>query len=202
MPHMVPAFPEEDMMQDSSNAAPASGQNDIEAAAHEAASAIPEMTLEQALAALNQAEASLREKEEAWLRAKAETENVRKRATADLAQARKFALESFAAELLAVMDSLEAALHVKDASLESYRSGVELTARQLASVFEKFSIAEINPVGEKFDPNRHQAIASLESGDVPAHWVLNVMQKGFALHERILRPALVTVSKGKTDPTP
>ncbi|MDE2342382.1 MAG: nucleotide exchange factor GrpE [Betaproteobacteria bacterium] len=189
-------------MQDSSNEAPAVGQPELEAAARDAASAIPEMSLEQALAALNQAEAGLREKEDAWLRAKAETENVRKRAAADLAQARKFALESFASELLSVMDSLDAALQVKEASLESYRSGVELTARQLATVFEKFSISEINPAGEKFDPNRHQAIASLESDTVPANMVLSVMQKGFALNERVLRPALVTVSKGKTAAAP
>ena len=168
------------------------------AAAAEAASAIPTMTLEQALAALNQAETMVREKEDAWLRAKAETENVRRRAATDLAQARKFALESFAAELLSVMDSLEAAQQVKEATVESYRSGVALTARQLASVFEKFNVTEINPVNEKFDPNRHQAIASLESDTAPANTVLTVMQKGFALNERILRPALVTVSKGKT----
>lgn len=189
-------------MHDSSNTAPASGQGEMGAATREGAPAIPEMTLEQALEALNQAETGLREKEEAWLRAKAETDNVRKRASTDLAQARKFALESFASELLAVMDSLEAALQVKEASLESYRSGVELTARQLASVFEKFNVTEINPAQEKFDPNRHQAIASLEHNDVPANHVLNVMQKGFALHERILRPALVTVSKGKSDAAP
>jgi molecular chaperone GrpE len=171
---------------------------EIEAAAAEAASAIPAMTLEEALTALNQAEALAREKEDAFLRAKAETDNVRKRAAADLAQSRKFALENFAAELLAVMDSLEAALQVKEASLDSYRNGVELTARQMASVFQKFNIAEINPQGEKFDPNRHQAIASLESDTVPPNTVLNVMQKGFSLHERVLRPALVTVAKAKT----
>jgi molecular chaperone GrpE len=171
---------------------------ETEAAAAEAASAIPALTLEQALAALNQAEAMVREKEDAWLRAKAETENVRRRAATDLAQARKFALESFAAELLSVMDSLEAAQQVKEATVESYRSGVTLTARQLASVFEKFNVTEINPLNEKFDPNRHQAIASLESDSVPANTVVTVMQKGFALNERILRPALVTVSKAKT----
>ncbi len=173
---------------------------ETEAAAAETASALPSMTLEQALAALNQAEALAREKEDAWLRAKAETENVRKRAAGDLSQSRKFALESFAAELLSVWDSLEAALQVKEATLESYHSGVALTARQLATVFEKFQITEINPVNEKFDPNRHQAIASLESDSVPANTVLTVMQKGFALHDRILRPALVTVAKTKSAP--
>ncbi len=172
---------------------------ETEAAAAEAASALPALTLEQALAALNQAETALHEKEDAWLRAKAETENVRRRAATDLAQSRKFALESFAAELLSVMDSLEAAQQVKEATLDSYRSGVALTARQLAAVFEKFNVTEINPANnEKFDPNRHQAIASIENDAVPANTVLTVMQKGFALHERILRPALVTVSKPKT----
>ncbi len=173
---------------------------ETEATVTEAATALPTMTLEQALAALNQAEALVREKEDAWLRAKAETENVRRRAASDLSQSRKFALESFAAELLSVSDSLEAALQVKEATLESYHSGVALTARQLAAVFEKFQVTEINPVNEKFDPNRHQAIASLESDSVPANTVLTVMQKGFALHERVLRPALVTVSKTKSVP--
>ena len=158
------------------------------------AAAIPEMTLEQALAALNAAEEAAREKEDGWLRAKAETENVRKRAAQDLVHSRKFAVESFGAELLAVMDSLEAALAVKEAALDTYRSGVELTARQLTSAFEKF-ISTINPVNEKFDPNRHQAIASLEDASVAPGTVLSVLQRGYALHERVLRPALVTVSK-------
>lgn len=161
------------------------------------ASSLPAMNLEEAMAALNTAETQLREKEEAWLRAKAETENVRKRASLDLSQARKFALESFASELLAVMDSLEAALQVKEATLDSYRDGVSLTARQLASVFEKFNINAIHPEKEKFDPNKHQAIASVEDPNVPHNSVVAVMQKGYALHDRVLRPALVTVSKGK-----
>jgi len=112
-----------------------------------------------------------------------------------LVHSRKFAVESFGAELLAVMDSLEAALAVKEAALDTYRSGVELTARQLTSAFEKFNISTINPVNEKFDPNRHQAIASLEDASVAPGTVLSVLQRGYALHERVLRPALVTVSK-------
>lgn len=171
----------------------------IQHSPQESSTAIPAMTLEQALEALTAAELKAQEKEEAWLRARADTENVRKRSAQDLAQARKFALESFAAELLSVTDSLEGALQVKEASVESYRNGVELTARQLATVFEKFHITAINPVQEKFDPNRHQAIASLEDEGVPPNTVLTVMQKGYALHERILRPALVTVSKGKSE---
>ncbi len=165
--------------------------------AAEVSSSLPAMNLEEAMAALNAAETQLREKEEAWLRAKAETENVRRRASLDLSQARKFALESFAAELLPVMDSLEAALQVKEATLESYKDGVSLTARQLVSVFEKFNIHVIHPEKEKFDPNKHQAIASVEDPNVPHNSVVAVMQKGYALHDRVLRPALVTVSKGK-----
>jgi molecular chaperone GrpE len=153
------------------------------------------MTLDQALEALGKAEANALEQQDNFLRAKAETDNVRKRASTDLQQARKFALESFAAELLSVMDSLDGALNVKDATVEAYRSGVELTARQLSSVFEKFNITPINPVNEKFDPNRHQAIAALDHAEVAPNTVLTVMQKGFALHERVLRPALVTVSR-------
>lgn len=143
-------------------------------------------------------EAQAREHQEAFLRAKAETENVRKRAAADLQQARKYALESFAAELIAVRDSLEAALHVQTAEVESYRNGVELTLRQLASVLEKFHVVAIDPKGEKFDPNRHQAISLLES-DEPHNTVLSVMQKGYAMHERILRPAFVTVAKPRSE---
>ncbi|HQT81594.1 protein GrpE [Ferrovum sp. JA12] len=147
--------------------------------------------------ALSEAENQVKEKNDAWLRSVAESENIRKRATQDLASAKKFALESFASELLAVMDSLDAALAVTETTLESYRNGVELTARQLKNVFEKFHLTEINPVNEKFDPNRHQAIAALEHGEVAPNTVLTVMQKGFAIHERVLRPALVTVSKAK-----
>jgi molecular chaperone GrpE len=131
-----------------------------------------------------------------WLRAKAETENIRRRSAEDVLKAQKFGVEKMAESLLSVKDSLDAALVVENTSIESFKEGVELTARQLTSVFEKFSIAEVNPVGAKFDPGKHQAIAALESETEP-NTVLNVMQKGYTLHERVLRPALVTVSKAK-----
>jgi molecular chaperone GrpE len=154
-----------------------------------------ELSIEERLAKV---EALAQENHDNFLRAKAETDNVRKRASADLQQARKFALESFAAELVTVKDSLEAALTVQQSEIEAYRNGVELTLRQLSSVLEKFNVVEISPVGEKFDPNRHQAISALESDQAP-NTVLSVMQKGYALHERILRPAFVTVAKPKTE---
>jgi molecular chaperone GrpE len=134
---------------------------------------------------------------DAWLRAVADADNARKRAEERIANAQKFAVESFSSELLGVKDSLEAALAVENASVESYRNGVELTLKQLASVFAKFNITEINPVGEKFDPHRHQAINMVES-EAEANTIVLVLQKGYALNDRVLRPALVTVAKPKS----
>jgi molecular chaperone GrpE len=133
---------------------------------------------------------------EEWLRAKAETDNVRRRGQEDVAKAHRFGVEAFAAALLAVKDSLDAALTVENTSIESFKEGVELTARQLNSVFDKFAIREINPAGERFDPHRHQAISQVESDQEP-NTVVSVLQKGYLLHDRVLRPALVTVSKPK-----
>jgi molecular chaperone GrpE len=135
---------------------------------------------------------------DALLRAAADSDNMRKRAQADVANAHKFALENFSAELLSIKDSLEAALAIESATLESYKNGVELTLKQLANVFTKFNITEISPVGEKFDPHRHQAMAVVDSDQDP-NTVVAVMQKGYGLHERILRPALVTVAKSKAN---
>lgn len=144
---------------------------------------------------LRQAELNAQEHHDAWLRAKAETENVRRRAVEDVDKARKFALDKFAGDLLAVKDSLEAALAVNDsATLESVKSGVELTLKQLASVFEKNAIAELNPLGEKFDPNRHQAISMVDAEGEP-NTVAQVLQKGYLLNGRVIRPALVMVVK-------
>ncbi len=131
-----------------------------------------------------------------WLRAKAETENVRRRGQEDVARAHRFGLEAFAAALLAVKDSLDAALVVENTSIESFKEGVELTARQLDSVFEKFAIRKIDPLGEKFDPHRHQAISQVEA-DAEPNTVVSVLQKGYLLHDRVLRPALVTVSRSR-----
>lgn len=144
---------------------------------------------------LKAAELKAQEHYDAWMYAKAEGENIRRRAQEDIDKARKFALEKFSSELLAVKDSLEAALAVENASLESFKNGMELTIKQFASVFEKFNIVEINPVGEKFDPHKHQAISAIESAEAEPNTVLSVLQKGYTLSERVLRPALVMVSK-------
>ena len=145
---------------------------------------------------LKQAELAAQEHHDAWLRARAEAENVRRRSQTEIANAHKFAVENFAGELLPVKDSLEAALTVETATAESMKSGVELTLRQLKSVFEKFNLKEIDPVGQKFDPHRHQAISTVES-DAEPNTVVQVLQKGYLLHERVIRPALVTVAKAK-----
>jgi molecular chaperone GrpE len=147
-------------------------------------------------AALRSAELKAEEHHDAWLRAKAETENLRRRAQEDVSKAHKFAAEKFAGELLAVKDSLEAALAVESQTVEALKSGVELTLKQLVAAFEKSSVIELNPLGEKFDPHFHQAIAMVEAEQEP-NTVVTVLQKGYALHERILRPALVTVAKSK-----
>ena len=146
---------------------------------------------------LRQAELQAQEHHDAWLRAKAETDNVRRRAAEDVEKARKFALDKFSGDLLAVRDSLEAALATGDsASLESLKSGVELTLKQLIGVFERHGIAEVNPLGQKFDPNAHQAIGMVD-GDGEPNSVAQVLQKGYLLNERVLRPALVMVTKAK-----
>jgi len=141
-------------------------------------------------------EAQVAEQQAAVLYAKAEGENIRRRAADDIDKARKFALEKFSGELLAVRDSLEAALNIETGTLESYKNGVEITVKQLSNVFEKFHIVEINPVGEKFDPNKHQAISQVEA-DAEPNTVVSVLQKGYTLNERVLRPALVMVAKAK-----
>jgi len=143
---------------------------------------------------LKQAELAAQEHHDAWMRARADAENIRKRAQSDIENARKFAVEGFAGELLAVRDSLEAALKIENTSVESLRSGVELTLRQLDNAFQKFNVAAIDPTGEKFDPHKHQAISMMPS-DAPPNTVVAVLQKGYTLNERILRPAMVMVSK-------
>ncbi len=151
------------------------------------------LTLEQQLEA---AQVKATENYDLFLRAKADMDNAAKRAIADVSNARKFAVESFAGELLAVKDSLEAALADQALTVDTLHAGVELTLKQLNAALEKSKVVEINPLGEKFDPHKHQAIAMIDA-DAPANTVVSVLQKGYLLNERVLRPAMVTVAKAK-----
>lgn len=160
------------------------------------APATPEARLADLEARFAAAEAKAAQLGEDFLRAKAETENTRRRAAEDVARAHKFGIETFATSLLAVRDSLEAALAVESPTVESLRQGVEITQRQLATAFEKASLAPIDPQGGKFDPHRHQALSQVESDQAPGT-VVAVVQKGYLLHDRVIRPALVMVAREK-----
>ena len=154
----------------------------------------PEKPLEELLA---EAEAKLQEQKDAWLRALADAENARKRAQADVANAHKYGVERIAEALVPVMDSLQAALGDESSDPATLRGGVELTARQLQATFEKVGLAEINPAPkDKFDPHFHQAMSAVEA-DADPNTIVQVMQKGYRLHDRLVRPALVTVAKAR-----
>ncbi|HTH44495.1 MAG TPA: nucleotide exchange factor GrpE [Oxalicibacterium sp.] len=162
-----------------------------EAAASEAPAA---PTLEAQLAASQQA---AQEFQEAFLRAKAETENFRRRAQEDIARAHKFAIESFAEALVPVKDSLEMALQIATPSVESLKEGVDMTLKQLSAAFEKNRLLEIMPQqGEKLDPMKHQAISMVPADQEP-NTIVSVLQKGYLISDRLLRPALVTVAQEK-----
>ncbi|MCE9685194.1 nucleotide exchange factor GrpE [Shewanella sp. AS16] len=183
--------------------APVEAVVDTEAAPQEA-SLVDELTqanfrveeLEQALA---EAQAKVDEQKDSVIRAAAEVDNIRRRAAMDVDKARKFALEKFANELLPVLDNMERALAVSDAADEATKAvheGVELTMRGLLTAVDKFGIKPVDPQGEAFDPELHQAIGMQPSAEFPANTVMLVMQKGYLLNERLLRPAMVMVSQG------
>jgi len=153
-------------------------------------SAVP--SLEEQLAT---AEAKVKEAQDAFLRAKADAENIRRRAQEDIAKAHKFAIENFAEALVPVKDSLEMALKLDTPSVESLKEGVEMTLKQLSSAFERNRLLEISPVqGEKLDPMKHQAI-SMVPAEQDANTIVSVLQKGYMIADRLLRPALVTVAQ-------
>ncbi|TKB49299.1 nucleotide exchange factor GrpE [Ferrimonas sediminicola] len=157
--------------------------------------------LEKALAA---AEAKVEEQKDSVVRALAEMENVRRRSAQEVEKARKFALEKFAGELLPVIDNLERALATGDGSDEAVKpllEGVELTHKSFLAGVEKFGIKEIDPMGQPFNPDQHQAMAMQPSDQFPANTVMAVMQKGYELNGRLLRPAMVMISKGNDQPS-
>ena len=154
----------------------------------------PPQSMEEELADLK---TKLAEMQDNFLRAKAEAENIRRRAAEDIAKAHKFAIENFAEHLIPVSDSLYAALATEAGDAKAFKEGLEITLKQLVAAFEKGRLVEINPTpGAKFDPHQHQAISMVPS-DQEANTVVSVLQRGFLIADRILRPALVTVSQAK-----
>ena len=165
-----------------------------QAGAAPAGAAEPVASAEQRLAEL---EAKHAEVADAYLRAKAEVENTRRRADEEVSKARKYAVEGFAEALLPVKDSLEAALAIQDATREQMLEGVHATLRQLSQALERNKVLEVNPpAGTKFDPHQHQAI-SMVPAEQDANTVVAVLQKGYLIADRVLRPALVTVAAPK-----
>lgn len=172
-------------------------------APREGASGSPEegpATLEQARAELERLRGEAAEALDKYLRAKAEVDNTRRRAEIDVANARKYGIERFAAELLPVRDSLELARTVdirqeNQTALEKMHEGLDLTLRLIDSAFQKVSLVVIDPKGEKFDPEKHQAVSTVESDSVAPGYVAQVVQKGYLLRDRLVRPAMVIVAK-------
>ncbi len=148
-------------------------------------------------AQLSATEAKLAEMHDAFMRAKAESENIRRRAQEDVTKAHKFAVESFAEAMVPVKDSLEMALKVENPTLESLKEGVEMTLKQLNSAFERNRLVEVMPApGDKLDPNKHQAVAMVPA-EQEANTVVTVLQKGYMIADRLLRPAIVTAAQPK-----
>ncbi|MBT8132436.1 MAG: nucleotide exchange factor GrpE [Gammaproteobacteria bacterium] len=165
-----------------------------ESAAAETNKDAPEPTIEGLQAALTQAEEKMTASQDQFLRAVAELDNFRKRAGRDIEHARKYGIEGFAAELLQVRDSLELGLAAEEASIESLHEGSEMTLRLFSQVMEKFGIVQIDPQGEVFDPLLHEAMVAVPSEAAP-NTIIEVVQKGYQINDRLLRPARVVVAK-------
>jgi molecular chaperone GrpE len=167
-------------------------QAEAQAAPADAAPAMSDLE-----AQLSATEAKLAEMHDAFMRAKAESENIRRRAQEDVSKAHKFAVESFAEAMVPVKDSLEMALKVENPTLESLKEGVEMTLKQLNSAFERNRLVEVLPApGDKLDPNKHQAVAMVPA-EQEANTVVAVLQKGYMIADRLLRPAIVTAAQPK-----
>ena len=166
--------------------------------AEEASEQAAELSVEELQAKLEQAEQKAKEHWDQLLRTKADMDNLRRRTQKDLESAHKFALEKFVTELLSVKDSLEMGLDAtqqESASVESLREGTELTLNMLKQVFEKFNVVELDPQGEKFNPDHHQAMSMQENAELEPNTVMAVMQKGYLLNDRLVRPAMGMGSK-------
>lgn len=155
----------------------------------------PEKNADSLESQLETAQARATENWELYIRAKAEMDNLRRRNAKDVENAHKFGIEKFVNELLPVVDGMHAGLAVEEASAESLREGMELTMNMIQKMMEKLGIEEVDPMNEKFDPEKHQAMSMQPSADVEPNTVIAVMQKGYLLNDRLIRPAMVMVSK-------
>jgi molecular chaperone GrpE len=155
----------------------------------------PEKNADSLESQLEMAQAKATENWELYIRAKAEMDNLRRRNAKDVENAHKFGIEKFVNELLPVVDGMHAGLAVEEASAESLREGMELTMNMIQKMMEKLGIEEVDPMNEKFDPEKHQAMSMQPSADVEPNTVIAVMQKGYLLNDRLIRPAMVMVSK-------
>mgnify|MGYP006369427213 FL=1 len=145
---------------------------------------------------LTLAEQQAHENWEKSVRAMAEVDNMRRRAERDVANAHRYSLEKFSASLLPVVDSLEQALQLSHSEADaSMREGLELTMKLLVDVLDKFDVKQLNPIGEVFDPQQHEAMSMMESPDAAPNTILVVFQKGYKLNDRVIRPARVIVAK-------
>jgi molecular chaperone GrpE len=155
----------------------------------------PDKNADSLEAQLEQAQAKATENWDHFLRAKAEMDNLRRRNTKDVENAHKYGIEKFVTELLPVMDSMAMGVEVEEATAESLREGMVLTMDMLKNMMEKLGIEEIDPMNEKFDAEKHQAMTMQPNPDVEPNTVIAVMQKGYSLNDRLIRPAMVMVSK-------
>lgn len=175
---------------------PEAAENQFDAPANDAVDAaaadLVELEPLEPVAALEEEVGQLKDQ---LLRLNAEMQNVRRRAADDVSKAHKFSIEKFAAELLPVQESLEKALQDTSTDFDTLRAGVELTQKQLTSALEKSGVLEVNPKGEKFDPHLHQAITMIAVPGQEAGTVVDVLQKGYKIADRVLRPALVVVAQ-------
>ena len=155
----------------------------------------PEKSADSIESQLETAQAKASENWELYIRAKAEMDNLRRRNAKDIENAHKFGIEKFVSELLPVVDGMHAGLAVEEASAESLREGMVLTMNMLQKMMENLGVVEVDPLNEKFDPEKHQAMSMQPSADVEPNTVIAVMQKGYLLNDRLIRPAMVMVSK-------
>jgi len=155
----------------------------------------PEKNADSLESQLEYAQAKATENWDHYMRAKAEMDNLRRRNIKDVENAHKFGIEKFVTEILPVIDGIGMGLAVEDASAESLREGMELTMTMLGKMMEKLGIEEIDPLNEPFDAAKHQAMSMQPNADVEPNTVIAVMQKGYSLNERLIRPAMVMVSK-------